>query len=151
MGKLLAKIAMMLFIMLGISNYGYYLMTGNSPFSGFKLPDFSTPDLSDITPLSTGKDTAYKWTDEHGVTHYSNEAPPVELAAEVIEVDPNVNVIQSVEVPKKEVEKEPSVITPIEGPLYKPENIKKLIDDAKNVEKVLQERHEQQEEIINSM
>jgi len=149
-GKLLTKIAMMLFVMLGISNYGFYLMTGKNPFSGFKLPDFSPPSLSD-NPLGNGKETAYKWTDEHGVTHYSNEAPPVELAAEVLEVDPNVNVIQSVEVPKKDTRQEPSAITPVEGPLYKPENIKKLIDDAKNVEKVLQDRHEKQEEIINSM
>lgn len=151
MGKLLAKIAMMLFVMLGISNYGYYLMTGNLPFSGFKLPDFSTPSLSEVNPLSDGKDKAYKWTDEHGVTHYSNEEPPVESAAEIIEVDPNTNIIQSIEIPEKETEKEPSTITPVEGPLYKPENIKKLIDDAKNVEKVLQDRHEQQEEIINSL
>src|SRR5690606_1757311 len=107
----------------GISNYGFYLMTGKNPFSGFKLPDFSAPSLSEVNPLSSGKDTAYKWTDEHGVTHYSNEVPPAELTAEVIEVDPDTNIIQAIKIPEKETEKEPAAITPVEGPLYKPETI----------------------------
>lgn len=144
------KIALMIFVMLGISNYGFYLMTGKAPLlSGFKFPDFSKTDLN---PLSSAPETAYKWVDENGRTHYSNEVPAQsQPAIEVIKVDPNTNIIQAVELPEEAEEGETTVITPVEGPLYKPENIQKLINDAKNVEKVLQERHKKQEEIINNL
>ncbi len=154
MKKLFVKIAMMLFVMLGISNYGFYLMTGQLPFSGFSLPDISAPDLN---PLNNQPETAYKWVDEKGITHYSNEKPPelsvaspTEKEIEVIEVDPRANIIQSVETPKDR-DSSNTTISPIDGPLYKPENVQKLLNDAKNVEKVLQERQKEQDKIINNM
>lgn len=144
----------MVVIASGVSSYGLYLMTGKTPFSNFKLPVFSvsTPDLSNINPLSKGTDTAFKWTDENGVIHYSNEPPAGGEHAEIIEVNPDTNLIQGTEITQTAT-KEPAktVITPVEGPVYAPENIQKLMDDAKNVEKVLQERHKQQEEILNKL
>lgn len=150
MKKFALKIVLMLVVVVGLSNYGLYLMTGQSPFSHFKLPDFSVPDLSAANPLNNQPEKAWKWVDENGVTHYSTEAPPQNQLAEELEVDPNTNVIQSVEIPKKQ-EPEDTTITPVEGPIYDPATINKLMEDAKNVEKVLQERHEKQEEIINSL
>ena len=140
----------MLFVVIGMSNYALYLMTGKTPFSSFKLPSFSKAEIQSVNPLNNRPEQAYKWVDKKGVTHYSTEKPPQEQASvEVLEVDPNVNIIQSVKMPE-EIEEASTTITPVEGPLYDPQNIKKLMDDAKNVEKVLQERYEKQEEIINS-
>lgn len=137
----------MVLVMLGISNYGLYLMTGKSPFSDIGVPKVSVEDLN---PLPAKPETAYKWVDEKGITHYSNEKPPQEPEkVEVMEVDPNVNLIQSVEVAEKK--EEPGETIGVEGPLYKPETIQKLLNDAKDVERKLEERAKAQEEIINSL
>lgn len=152
MKKFALKIILMLVVVVGLSNYGLYLMTGQTPFSRWKLPEFKTPEFSTANPLGNKKEKAWKWVDENGVTHYSSEAPPQTQQAQEIEVDPNTNLIQGMEPPeKKEEETASTTITPVEGPIYDPKNIQKLMENARKVEQVLQERHEQQEEILNNL
>lgn len=145
MGKLVFKAIAMLVVTIGISHYGMYLMTGRSPlsdlsFSKLELPSFSAP------ALPQGKETAYKWKDENGVTHYSSEAPQ-HLQSTTIEVDPNTNLVQATKLPEKPKEdsKEPATTQPsvnVPGPVYSPQTVKKLIDDANNVQNTLNERYE---------
>jgi hypothetical protein len=143
MGKLVFKVVALLVITIGISHYGMYLMTGQSPLSGMS---FSTPELPKLSAPSLPKatDTAYKWTDENGVTHYSSEAPE-HVQAKTIAVDPNTNIVQATKLREKTETKpntapQPSVTPP--GPLYDPQTVKKLMDDAKNVQNTLNERYE---------
>lgn len=154
MKKFALKIVLMLAIVVGLSNYGLYLMTGQLPLARLELPDFTAPDLSAANPLKDKTEKAWKWVDENGVTHYSTEAPAQQHLAQEIEVDPNTNLIQSIPVLKEKETKESSEttsITPVEGPIYDPKNIQQLMENAKKVEQVLQERHERQEEILNDL
>lgn len=147
MTKLVVKIIIMIVVMLGVSNYVLYIMTGKTPFTSDSLPSLDT--VKDLTPaIPAGKDTAYKWVDEKGVVHFSTEPPPEEQQAERLEVDPNVNVIKSVK-PREQESPETAPAPELQSP-YTPEGAKKLIDDARNVQKLLDDRYEKQKEIIDS-
>ncbi|WP_096084613.1 DUF4124 domain-containing protein [Agaribacterium haliotis] len=145
MKGLIIKVAMMLFIVIGISNYLIYIKTGKSPFadlgSGLSFADLKVKAPS----LPAGKQKAYKWVDEHGVTHYSSEAPPEQMQAQVLEVDPQQNIIQGIEI-KAEQAAEPNqseqqpVVLPANP--YNPETVRQLIDDAKAVQQTLNQRYE---------
>lgn len=161
MKGLIFKMIAMVVVMVGMSNYVLYIMTGRSPFDGFKLPSVSDAipsSIDDITPSIGGKQTVYKWVDENGVTQYSSEPPP-DQASTSLELDPNTNVIQAIEMPEdessssassKQNNETPQLALP-EGPVYSPDNIKKLIDDAKNVQKTLDERYQKQEEMLKEL
>lgn len=143
MKKLIFKCVFVVIAAVGVSNYMMYIMTGKLPFSkdSISLPSFSG---SGLPSLSEGKTTAYKWTDENGSVHYSSEPPPnPSVAAEKLEVDPNVNLIQGL---KEETEIAGSDASQPQGPdfsgnIYSPENVKKLVDDAKAIQGTMDERN----------
>lgn len=160
--KLVVKVTIMMVIMVGVGNYAVYLMTGKSPFStdDIKVPKLGVPKLEvpvlsnlSVPSLPAQKETAYKWTDENGVVHYSTEPPENQQAAvKKLEVDPNQNVIQSVEIAEAknqqttaETAQNPTIQSP-----YSAGAAKKLIEDAKNVQNLLNERYEKQKRIIDS-
>lgn len=166
MKKLIFKCVSMVLIFVGISNYMMYLMTGKSPFAGMKLPSLSfdsaslgvaTDSLKGLSPVG-GKDTIYKWVDEHGVTQYTSEPPPETVAMTQLELDENTNVIQGLKMPEAEAptnsqnaQNPPAQLALPDGNLYSPEKIKKVIDDAKNVQKLLNDRVKQQDDALNSL
>lgn len=140
--KLVIKATFMVLVFMGVSQYFVYIMTGKSPLENFKMPSFSASDLKeDVSNLATGgKQTVYKWVDENGVTQYTAEPPP-DQAATSVELDPNANIIQGVEMPEDEdaPTAAPQVSMP-DGNIYNPQSIKKLMDDAKNVQTLLNDR-----------
>ena len=149
MTKMIFKMVVMLVVVVGVSNYALYIMTGKTPFStnSLKMPDLSAPSVNSL--VNGGKTTAYKWTDENGVVHYSSEPPPEQQQVEVLEVDPNVNLVQGIQ-KKEEIPgpgSQPSLDLP-GGNVYSPENVQKLIQDAKDVQKKLNERYQEQEKIV---
>jgi hypothetical protein len=140
-------------------------------FSNFSLPDismvnFSMPDLSGffgskkITPSSdddlSGKDIFYKWYDSEGNIQFTTEPPPDGVEYKLKGFDPDANVIQAVKIPAKESTAEDP--TPVQeksaGPEdgvnpYSVDHIKKLFDDTKNIEKLLNQRAKDQESALN--
>lgn len=149
MAKIIFKMVVMLVVVVGVSNYALYIMTGKTPFSAndLKMPDISAPGVDSL--VNGGKTTAFKWTDENGVVHYSSEPPPEHQQVEVLEIDPNVNLVQGVQ-KKEEVPgpgPQPALDLP-SGNVYSPENVQKLIQDAKDVQKKLNERYQEQEKIV---
>jgi len=128
-----------------------------------KMPDFSMPDLPELPKSSgasnstsaDGKDLVYKWTDSEGNIQFSTSPPPEGVEYTVKGYDPDTNLIQAVEVPKENSEdgadkadtKKPTTSTDGIGSVYSPEAIEKLFEDAKNVEKLLNERIKNQEAI----
>lgn len=173
MGKLIFKMLLMVGIILGMSNYTMYIMTGKSPFSNFSLPTLSSfkfkkPNLDISNPfdesLNSGSNHAYKWTDIHGTVHYSSEPPPgidsKEKLAEAtakntlqkINVDPNTNLVQGETATKaKEAQTEKGIQQETASNAYAPGGAKKLMEDAKNIEKLLNDRHLKQQEVINNL
>ena len=135
--------------------------------SDLSLPDFSLPSMSgklpdadEITPggnLLQGEVEIYQWYDNDGNIQFSSEPPAQGIDYEVRHFDPDANVIQSVNSPPKgqavDSEDQPAGAVsadPAEiGNPYSGESIKKLFEDAKNLEKVLGQRLKDQENAIN--
>jgi hypothetical protein len=125
-----------------------------------KTPDISVPRLP-TTGLGSddgNKDLIYRWTDREGVIHFTNTPPPRGVEYTVKGYDPNTNLIQSVKLPQAE---EPPERKPVQaatkqppgslreiGNPYSVEKVEKLMEDARNVQKLLEDRLERQEELI---
>jgi hypothetical protein len=139
-------------------------------FSDFSLPDFNLPDfnLPDMPKMPSvdmpgasdgdlaGKDLFYKWYDADGNVQFTTEPPADGIEYTVKGFDPNTNVIQAVEIPAPEVAPKndaPSSQTTSKpediGNPYSQESIKKLFEDAKNIEKLLNQRAMDQESALN--
>lgn len=128
-----------------------------------KMPELSIPDMPEVLPAgkpgataakdASGNDLVYKWTDAEGNLHFSNTPPGDGSEYSVKGYDPQMNLIQSVK-PKPEPVDNPAVAKAdpqqppqkIEiGSPYSPEKIGKLIEDAQNVQQLLNDRIKQQE------
>lgn len=126
-------------------------------FSGFSLPELS--DLSSGSSLKPsidvigGKDIFYKWYDADGNLQFTTELPPDGVEYTVKGYDPNTNVIQAVKLPKEEVATdEPVIGTSEEQPelnSYDPQSIQKLMEETRNIEKLLNQRFENQNSALN--
>ncbi len=129
-------------------------------FSDLKLPESDIPladklkSAEDVDNLGSG-DVIYNWTDDEGNIQFSNSPPPTGVGYTVKDYDPNLNVIQSVEVPVDEPEDElnsesEKQITGTEdiGNPYSSEKVEKLFEDTKNIEKLLNQRFKNQEAIL---
>ena len=129
-------------------------------FSDLKLPDFSMPEMPDTNKITAplggdgGKDIVYKWHDAEGNLHFTTDPPTDGTEYSVMGFDPNTNVIQAVKMPEEEPEEEKEVAAEEEnsnplGNPYDPSEIKELIEDAKDVQKMLQQRVKDQDAIMN--
>jgi len=95
--------------------------------------------------------TVYEWVDEKGRKHFSSAAPTGQNV-KTLYLRPDTNLIQAVKPPVEALTPRPKV-TSIGGKMqspYSPGGAKKLIDDAKNVQEMLNQRFEQQQKLINS-
>jgi hypothetical protein len=133
--------------------------------SDISLPDLSMPDMPKISdakmsaPLDgdlSGKDVFYKWYDSDGNIQFTSEPPPEGIEYTLKGFDPDTNVIQAVKAPPKESGSDES--TPAQskstdpeviGIPYSQDSIKKLFEDTKNIEKLLQQRLQDQDSQIN--
>ncbi|MCP4769367.1 MAG: DUF4124 domain-containing protein [Gammaproteobacteria bacterium] len=130
-------------------------------FSDFSLPEMpSFGGVSKLTPSSSslgGKDTFYRWYDAEGNVQFTTEPPADGIEYTVKGYDPNTNVIQAVKTPAAEAASAPNVPastgeTSSELPEVNPydaESVKKLIEDTKNIEKLLNQRQQNQNATLN--
>ena len=108
-----------------------------------KVPDSLSSGVTDK------KVQVYKWRDKNGIMQFSNTPPPTGDAAEQIELNPNKNIVQAVKIPEKE---EPKEVAKTESPNpYSVKGMKKVMNDAKGVEALLQQRHEEQQKMMNDL
>ncbi len=122
-----------------------------------KMPDIAAPKLPDSAKLPEletepgREDIVYQWRDEEGMLHFTTEPPPAGTEYVVKGYDPQANLIQSVELEPEPVENvsptgmDTGQISLDIGNPYSPANVKKLVDDAKQIQKILNDRYEQQE------
>lgn len=104
---------------------------------------------SNITSVVTDKKVqVYKWRDANGVMQFSNTPPP-DSTAEQVSLDPNTNLMQAVKVEEKKPEQAQVVQAPGVSP-YSPKQMKKVLEDAKGVEALLQQRHEDQQKMLSN-
>ena len=148
--KLLFKALIIAFILLSLSWYANYLMTGNIP--QIQVPK---PDLPEIKTLSedalttinekisdsidvikkdetstNNANNIYKWRGEDGIIYYTNEAPPSEINYESIPYHKETNVVPNVSETKKTTQSPPITMP---GNVYSPEGIKQLLNQAKDI------------------
>ena len=108
-----------------------------------KVPDSLSSGVTDK------KVQVYKWRDKNGIMQFSNTPPPTGGDAEQIELNPNKNIVQAVKIPEKE---EPKEVAKTESPNpYSVKGMKKVMNDAKGVEALLQQRHEEQQKMMNDL
>ncbi len=109
----------------------------------------SADDLGD-------KDIFYKWYDSEGNIQFTTEPPAQGIEYTLKGFDPNTNVIQAVKLPPEKSKTDES--TPIQAKPRDPEagvnpysgaSVKKLIEDTKNIEKLLNQRFKNQESALN--
>ena len=123
--------------------------------SGFSMGGSEFTKLKAKAPKSLSnavtdeKVQVYKWRDEHGVMQFSNTPPPTGGAAEQVVLDPNSNLMQAVKLPEEE-EVKPEVEAESPNP-YSVKGMKKVVDDAKGVEQLLQQRHESQQQMLKDI
>jgi hypothetical protein len=133
-------------------------------FSSLSLPDFDVPDISSVASSSSALapsingnkvDKFYKWYDASGTLQFTTEPPPDGIDYSVKEFDPDTNLIRAVSLPVEEEVKETTDATSGKEPAleigspYNPDDIKKLLEDAQNIEKKLQQRFEDQNSALN--
>lgn len=130
-------------------------------FSNIKAPEIALPGIpdavknTDLNPVSSNKDIVYKWRDKNGELHFSSKPPPKGIEYTAKGYDPNTNLIQSVKIEEEEPEQpEPEQEQQIKKPSdignpYSPKNVEKLIEDAQNVQKLLNDRLKKQQALID--
>lgn len=135
-------------------------------FSDLEMPEMGLPDLPSLPESATSglksesgseNTVIYQWKDSTGSIQFSDSPPPEGVEYTVKGYNPNANVIQSVKLPEakteevdvteKKDEKQPSVPEDLTS-VYAPGKVNKLIDDSKNIEKLLNDRLKQQNAII---
>ena len=132
-----------------------------------RLPDISIPDMSDLmssknlVPSNTrsdGEDIFYRWNDAQGNVHFTTVPPPDGIEYTVKGYDPNTNVIQALKIliEPNSLESAPTGTdsgangsTPSVDNAYNPDKVQKLINDTRNIEKLLNQKYENQNSAIN--
>ena len=93
----------------------------------------------------------YKWRDKNGVMQFSHVPPVTGGFAEKVELDTSTNIVQAIKVPKVEKE-QPKEVAQIETPNpYSVKGAKKVLQDAKGIEAMLQKRHEEQQKMLGDL
>ncbi len=106
----------------------------------------SAPQLPDMDENET---TVYKWQDDSGKWHFSNQPPPAGVDSSVKTYRSDINITQAPplpspvesapEKPDKKTTDIPQTASPL-LPITDPERVKQLIDDAKNVQNLVNNR-----------
>lgn len=134
-------------------------------FSDFELPDFSSPSLPDLPQVDDITESAgigdrqvtiYEWQDSDGNLQFANETPPPGTEFRIRQFDPDANVIQSVTWPAETPDApagdatQPETSAADQAPnAFSPESVKKLMDNAKNIENLLNQRFQNQQSAID--
>lgn len=158
MKSAIIKSFMVVFIVIALVHYALYLRTGRLPWgeSSPGMPSFSKslptslpkslPTVESLT--SGGKTQVYKWVDENGVIHYSQEPPPEEAQAQAqsLELDPaNLNVMAA------PVPQEAPASSPVVGGPSSFDDGKTPIEKAREAAELLQARDQAQKKMLDSL
>ncbi len=157
--RLIFKMIVICIVVAGLTGYGGYLMTGRPVWdlvSLPKMPKFEGVSKPALPGSADGFDRVYKWTDAEGVLHYSSEPPADEILAEELNINSNTNVVSAVEPQRDEPEPQAKPEAPAEQnevapPLYTPEGVKQVMEDAKDVQRLLNERMESQRKALDNL
>jgi hypothetical protein len=133
-------------VLVAIAFAGPMLMKKPDGTPFMEAPWESSNKSSDSSSINTSQ-SFYKWQDEDGTWHYSDQ-PAAGQTIETVTVNTNTNLIQGLRIEKKE-EKEaenkqepaktdvPSIPLPMTVPL---EKVSKMLEDASNMQQIMDDR-----------
>lgn len=167
--KFLFKISLVVLILFGLGNYANYLITGKAPDISINKPTLPSINISKLTDSLSDKFKSnneeeqnavkntylYKWRDAKGVIHYTSEKPSGEIEnLESIKLSNKTNIVPAVSeseaIHENATQQLPkSTSTDFPSNIYSPEGVKDLIDQAKDVQNLMNEQFTQQENSIN--
>lgn len=93
----------------------------------------------------------YTWVNEQGIKQYSNTPPPEGGASEKIVLTPGTNVIEGLKVPEEETEVASGSRVFSVGNPYTPGGMKEVIDNAKDVQELMNQRQADQEKMMQGI
>lgn len=103
------------------------------------------PDVSSLSSSSEGQAAFYRYQDAEGNWQYTDR-PPEGVNAELVEVNTNANVIQSVEAKPKETARAEASAPGVAGYV---DNMKDVMQDAEDVQKLMDDREGQLQEALS--
>lgn len=123
--------------------------------AGFSKASSSLAKLTAKVPENVSNAAAnekvqvYRWRDENGVMQFSNIPPPTVFNAEHVLLEPNSNLVQAVKIPEKDEPKQVVQAEPANP--YSVKGMKKVMDDARGVEEMLQQSHQERQKMMNNL
>lgn len=131
-------------ILKGLANVRSWFSETSSVLEGAASDPLASGDYTDQNATRV-----YKWQDAAGEWHFSNQPPPTGIKGSVETYRSDVNITQApprvIEAPAEVVEKDatdiPTTASPL-LPITDPEKVKQLIDDAKNVQNLVNSRQQ---------
>jgi hypothetical protein len=142
------KIGLMVLVLIAAMAAPYFMKGKN----GEPLMSFGIDENMDILSTEQTRQQYAKWQDENGVWHFGDDIPEG-VHTEVVNVDTAANVIRSVKLAKKEAandSKKPGQPSAPSLPLpmtVDPGKVSEIMDDATNVQNLLDERAAQLEKV----
>lgn len=176
MMKLFARLMLTVLVLAAVLPFVTFGANGGPllRWDDLKLPDFSFPELDvlDLESLKASigladKEPAptfpakpmYRWTDGRGNVQYSGFKPPPGIDYVVINPGTNTNgsvssiTMRTVELPDDDKAesgfKVPQNVSPFSA--YNPETVNNLMQDAQNVQNMMDQRFEQQQEMLQNL
>lgn len=145
----------MLFVVLGLSAYALYLLTGrlpqlpprggaggtaNGPANLGTLEPMKTRDEDGYQVMQGDGATVYKWRDADGRWHYGSRAPAEARQLQALAIEPSP-VTAAAPVESLQATAEPAVAIPASP--YSADGIKQLLERAEDVNRLMQQRNSQ--------
>lgn len=133
-------------VLVAIAFIGPMLMKKPDGTPFMEVPWKSLNESSGNSSINTSQ-SFYKWQDEDGIWHYSDQ-PAAGQNIETVTVNTNTNLIQGLRIEKKE-DKEPEKkqkqanadIPKIPLPMTVPlDKVSKMLEDASNIQQIMDER-----------
>lgn len=135
------KIMILLVVLAGV---GLFLLKGPNGEPFLTLDDFTPdPQITDVLAQKPEPVTIYKWQDEDGAWHFSNEPVDVE-GVETMVVDGDINIIPAVTTSRSSAAKRPDAKAyssiPAGMTSVAPEKITEMMDTVNNMQEMVDER-----------
>jgi len=113
------------------------------------MPGGNNTNKNASRATTSNEQTYFKWKDEKGAWHYGDQPPPGSQNVSTLQVDTNVNIIQSVKIEPKtkaqplQQKKEAIVPERLKNGGLSLENAMNVMDDARAVSDIMNARNEQ--------
>lgn len=165
-GKII-RLLLLLLILVGVLPFIFPWQKPLLSWHSLSLPDLSelkarlaeAPEVTSLQPAtsagSAGESqtvTIYRWRDEQGGWHFSNEEPPRGINFERMSIDPDTNLLPvQPSSPERSNRDQGSTQTANKGGSYTAEELMQLKQKAEEAKKALEQRYREQEQRLQQL